>query len=90
MPRPDLIFLDLKMPGKGGLETLEAIKQTEAVRAIPVVVITTSALASDIAAAYHLGAAGYLLKPADINTFIHDIGTLCAYWCRLVRLPEPF
>jgi chemotaxis family two-component system response regulator Rcp1 len=88
-PRPDLILLDLKMPGRGGLTTLQAIKQIEAVRPIPVVVVTTSTLESDIATAYHLGAAGYLAKTADLTAFIETIGGMCAYWFRLVRLPEP-
>ncbi len=87
-PRPDLILLDLKMPGKGGLDTLLAIKLNDALRAIPVVVVTTSTLESDIAAAYRLGAAGYVPKTADLRTFNAAIETLCTYWCKLVRLPE--
>lgn len=87
-PRPDLILLDLKMPGQGGLEFLEAIKKDENLRAIPVVVITTSALEADVLSAYRLGAAGYVLKPADINEFIAAIHNLGQYWFKLVQLPE--
>ncbi|MCF8167028.1 MAG: response regulator [Rhodoferax sp.] len=86
--RPDLILLDLKMPGLGGLDTLEAIKRIDSLRAIPVVVVTTSGLESDVARAYQLGAAGYINKPADLNAFVAAVGVLCSYWCGLVRLPE--
>lgn len=87
-PRPDLILLDLKMPGQGGLEFLETVKQDENLCAIPVVAITTSALDADVLNAYRLGAAGYLLKPADIDEFVASVRDLCQYWFKLVRLPE--
>lgn len=86
--RPDLILLDLKMPGQGGLEFLEVIKKDENLCAIPVVVITTSALEADVFNAYRLGAAGYVLKPVDINEFVAAIHSLGQYWFKLVRLPE--
>ena len=86
-PRPDLILLDLKMPGQGGLETLRAIKQNDDLRAIPVVVMTASALEADVAAAYQLGAAGFVQKPVDLNDFMAAIQTLGEYWFALVRLP---
>lgn len=86
--RPDLILLDLKMPGQGGLDFLEIIKKDENFCAIPVVVITTSALEADVRNAYRLGAAGYVLKPVDINEFVAAIHHLGQYWFKLVRLPE--
>ena len=86
--RPDLILLDLKMPGQNGLEFLAAVKQDERLRAIPVVVITTSTLDADVLAAYQHGAAGYVQKPTDINEFIGAIEKLGQYWFNLVRLPE--
>ncbi|CAK0778125.1 Response regulator [Gammaproteobacteria bacterium] len=85
---PDLILLDLKMPGQSGLETLRAIKQLDSLRAIPVVVVTTSGLEADVVAAYHLGAAGYVAKPADLNEFMEAIRLLGTYWFKLVRLPD--
>jgi CheY-like chemotaxis protein len=87
-PRPDMILLDLKMPGLGGLEFLAQVKQDERLRVIPVVVITTSALDADVAAAYALGAAGYVPKPTDINEFVSAIRRLGEYWFKLVRLPD--
>ncbi len=85
---PDLILLDLKMPGQGGLEFLAAIKQDETLRAIPVVVVTTSLLEADVRRAYELGAAGYVQKPADLREFIATVRILGNYWFKLVRLPQ--
>ncbi len=85
---PDLILLDLKMPGQGGLEFLAAIKQDEALRAIPVVVVTTSLLEADVRRADELGAAGYVQKPADLREFIATVRILGDYWFKLVRLPQ--
>jgi len=87
-PRPDMILLDLKMPGLSGLEFLAQIKQDEQLRVIPVVVVTTSALDADVVAAYKLGAAGYVPKPTDINDFVTAIRKLGEYWFKLVRLPD--
>jgi len=85
--RPDLILLDLKMPGQNGLDFLATIKQDERLRAIPVVVITTSSLNEDVIAAYQGGAAGYVPKSNDIHEFVAAIRKLGEYWFRLVRLP---
>jgi len=86
-PRPDLILLDLKMPGQSGLGFLEAVKQDECLRAIPVVIVTTSMLDADVLASYRAGAAGYVPKSTDINEFIAAINILGQYWFRLARLP---
>lgn len=85
---PDLILLDLKMSGQGGLELLDTIKRDPELRIIPVVVVTTSSLNADVLAAYRHGAAGYVGKPADIDEFITAISKLCHYWFTRVRLPE--
>jgi CheY-like chemotaxis protein len=87
-PRPDLILLDLNMPRMDGREFLAEIKQDVELRDIPVVTLTTSDVESDIAASYHLGAAGYVTKPVDISQFIKAISQLGEYWFALVRLPE--
>ncbi len=86
--RPDLILLDLKMPGQGGLGFLQAAKRDERLRAIPVVVVTTSMLDADVSAAYCYGAAGYVPKSTDLNEFMAAINILGQYWFRLARLPR--
>ena len=86
-PRPDLILLDLKMPGQSGLGFLKELKQSEQLRAIPVVIVTTSLLDADVLAAYRAGAAGYVPKSADLKEFMAAINILGQYWFRLARLP---
>jgi CheY-like chemotaxis protein len=86
-PRPELVLLDLKMPGQNGLDFLAAMKEDVHLRSIVVVVVTTSGADDDVAASYQLGAAGYVQKPTDINEFVTTIARLCHYWFRLVRLP---
>ncbi|MEI8311135.1 MAG: response regulator [Verrucomicrobiota bacterium] len=68
-PPPALILLDLRLPKVDGLEVLRQIHEDEALKAIPLVVLTTSAADSDLAAAYHLGATSYQLKPANFEGY---------------------
>ncbi|WP_114418610.1 response regulator [Marinospirillum perlucidum] len=86
--RPDLILLDLNMPRMNGQEFLREIKADEALKSIPVVVLTTSEAETDIQSSYHLGAAGFIVKPVDINDFIEQVQQLEHYWFKLVKRPE--
>jgi CheY-like chemotaxis protein len=87
-PRPDLILLDLNMPRMDGREFLAAIKLEKDFSSIPVVVLTTSEVERDVIASYHLGAAGYITKPVDLQRFMAAIRDLGDYWFDLVRLPK--
>lgn len=86
-PRPDLILLDLNMPRLDGKGFLRRYKGMASLRQIPVVVLTTSEAESDIVDAYDLGAAGFIVKPVDIDQFINAIKALEEYWLSLVRRP---
>jgi len=88
VPRPDMILLDLNMPRMNGGEFLAVVKADEALKAIPVVVLTTSDVERDIIASYHLGAAGYITKPVDMEQFIDAIRQVGDYWFVLTRLPK--
>ena len=68
-PRPDLIFLDLNLPKKDGREVLAEIKEDPALRAIPVVVLTTSKAEEDVAMSYDHHANCYITKPVDLRDF---------------------
>lgn len=86
-PRPHLILLDLNMPRMNGHECLAALKQDQALRDIPVVILTTSEIERDIVASYHLGAVGFITKPVDVMQFIKTIGAMCNYWITQLGLP---
>jgi CheY-like chemotaxis protein len=84
---PCLIFLDLNMPKLNGLELLQILKTHDRFKIIPVVVLTTSNNDQDRQACFHLGVAGYMLKPVDYQQFVNMITTIDAYWT-LSELPE--
>ena len=86
-PRPGIILLDLNMPRKDGRDALREIKQDPDLRTIPVVVLTTSNAAEDIAASYALGANSYIRKPVDMPGLIDVMTTIGHYWFDLVQLP---
>ncbi len=86
-PRPDLIMLDLNLPRKDGREVLAEIKADQALRAIPVVVLTTSRAEQDILRAYQLNANCYITKPVDFNQFLEVVRSIEAFWLFVVTLP---
>jgi CheY-like chemotaxis protein len=86
--RPHLILLDLNMPRMDGRQFLTEIKRDENLRAIPVVVLTTSDVERDIVASYDLGASGYITKPVNFENLVVALRSLEGYWFALVRLPS--
>lgn len=88
VPQPDLILLDLNMPRMNGSEFLAAVKARESLAAIPVVVLTTSAVERDVENAYRLHASGFITKPADMDEFTAAMRSLLGYWLKLTRLPK--
>ena len=88
-PQPDLILLDLNMPGMGGKEFLRRIKGEENLKQIPVVILTTSDAERDIIDSYKLQASGYVRKPVTLEEFKEAMGKLKEYWFLLCkRLPK--
>jgi CheY-like chemotaxis protein len=67
-PRPALILLDLSMPGPTGLDALAAIRADDALRAIPVVILSTSRAPDDVRRSYELSASAYIVKPVDFDS----------------------
>lgn len=86
-PRPDLVLLDLNLPGIDGREILAGFKRDPDLRTIPVVVLTTSDADADVCEAYRLQANSYLCKPVDLDEFIELADAVCTYWFRYVTLP---
>jgi CheY-like chemotaxis protein len=81
-----MVLLDLNMPRMNGIEFLKELRSDDALRAIPVVVLTTSDDERDRVEAYNLNVAGYLLKPVTFVNFVEVMATLNKYWT-LVELP---
>jgi CheY-like chemotaxis protein len=86
--RPDLILLDLNLPRLGGREVLEAIKSDPKLRAIPVVILTTSNAEEDIIKSYELHANCYISKPVELDGFLKVVKSIEDFWFTIVRLPK--
>jgi CheY-like chemotaxis protein len=87
-PRPDLILLDLNLPRMDGREVLERVKGDAGLRAIPVVVLTTSEADEDILRSYDLHANAYVTKPVDVDRFIEVVRLTDDFFVNVVKLPR--
>ncbi|MEV8510197.1 response regulator [Actinoplanes sp. NPDC051475] len=87
VPRPDLILLDLNMPRVDGRQVLAAIKADEKLKAIPVVVFTTSAAPADVSSSYGAHANAYITKPIDLDQFDRVVAQIRSFYGHTVTLP---
>jgi len=87
-PRPGLILLDLNMPKKDGREALRELKADPKLKAIRVVILTTSKAEEDIVRTYDLSAASYITKPVTFDGLLDVVKTLGKYWLEIVELPD--
>ena len=85
--RPDLILLDLNLPGKDGREVLAEIKEDPDLCRIPVVVVTSSEAEQDILKAYNLHVNCYITKPVGLTEFVKVVKSIEDFWLTIVRLP---
>lgn len=85
---PALMLLDLKLPGMGGLDVLRRVREREATKRMPVVILTTSDDEHDIVAGYDLGVNSYIRKPVDFGAFTQVVDQLGLYWL-VVNTPAP-
>jgi CheY-like chemotaxis protein len=86
-PKPGLILLDLNMPKMDGREALAQIKSDPELRAIPIVVLTTSKAEEDVYRSYGLGANSYITKPVTFDGLTKVTQCLVDYWFNIVTLP---
>ena len=82
-PMPDLILLDLKMPGIDGFEVLRRIKNAPGIKRIPVVILTSSSEEGDRMLSYDDGANSYLVKPVSFSGFVKVVHQVGDYWLTL-------
>jgi chemotaxis family two-component system response regulator Rcp1 len=85
--RPQLVFLDLNLPKKSGLEVLEAMKGDESLKSMPTVVFTSSEAPRDIQRCYDLHANCYVTKPLNLEQFMGKVKAASDFWCRTAALP---
>lgn len=84
--RPQLILLDLNMPGTDGREVLATIKQDAGLKTIPCVILTTSSNPRDIADCYRMGANSYMIKPVNLERYTEMLLGIHRYWFKLVSV----
>ena len=88
MPRPDLVILDLNLPRKDGRQVLEELKADTGLRAIPVVILTSSRAEDDVAGAYDRHANCYVTKPMDFDRYLDVVGSIKRFWSTVAELPS--
>lgn len=86
-PLPDIVFLDLNMPGMDGRELLSFIKGDAILKKIPIVVFTSSKNEIDVYESYQCGANSYICKPNDFKDLIELLRGILHYWFEIVMLP---
>jgi CheY-like chemotaxis protein len=86
---PAVVLLDLKMPKVDGMEVLRRIKSDPAMKAIPVVILTSSREEQDLVKSYELGVNAYVVKPIDFQQLISAVKQLGLFWGVLNEVPVP-
>jgi two-component system, response regulator len=88
-PRPELVLLDIHLPKLDGHEVLRRIKADEALRSIPVVMMTTSERDDEILQSYKAGANSFVSKPVRFADFVDRVKNVKLYWVLTNLLPDP-
>ncbi|MFW5895141.1 MAG: response regulator [archaeon] len=85
---PDFIILDLNLPRVNGFEVLHTIKNKKELNDIPIVILSSSGIKSDILETYDLHANCYFKKPSDVGEFIEVVQTIGTFWGNIAQLPS--
>ncbi len=84
---PDVVLVDLKMPGMDGIVLVQRIRADERLRQLPIVVFTSSNEPKDIADAYKAGASSFVRKPIESGEFAGTVQKMAEYWLRINEAP---
>ncbi len=85
---PAVVLLDIKMPRLDGLEVLKRMRDTESLRRVPVVILSSSREESDLVHSWNLGVNAYVVKPVDVRQFFQAVQTLGQFWAVLNESPS--
>ena len=85
---PAVLLLDIKMPRMDGLEVLREVRSSDALKRLPVVVLTSSREETDLARSWDLGVNAYVVKPVDSEQFFQAVKTLGRFWAVLNETPN--
>jgi two-component system response regulator len=85
---PAVLLLDIKMPRMDGLEVLQALRQDERLKRVPVVILSSSREESDLARSWDLGVNAYVVKPVDADQFFQAVKTLGTFWAVFNEVPS--
>lgn len=85
---PAVLLLDIKMPRMDGLEVLREVRGSDALKRLPVVVLTSSREETDLARSWDLGVNAYVVKPVDSEQFFQAVKTLGRFWAVLNETPN--
>jgi len=84
---PDLLLLDVNLPKKNGHEVLQYVKENDAIKHIPVIMLTTSSSEKDINKSYDNYVNCYITKPVEVDDFMKVVSTIENFWISIVKLP---
>jgi CheY-like chemotaxis protein len=85
---PAVVLLDIKMPKVDGMEVLRQIKSDLELKAVPVVMLTSSREEKDLIASYDLGVNAYVVKPVNFRDFVDAVKELGVFWA-IINEPPP-
>ena len=85
--QPDLILLDVNLPKMNGHEVLKYIKDSERLKQIPVIMLTTSSAQRDINSSYHNYVNCFITKPVEVNDFMEVVSIIENFWVSTAKLP---
>lgn len=88
LPLPDLVLLDINLPGMSGMEVLNDIKSDSRTQHIPVVIMTSSRAEMDVARSYSLHANSYIIKPSSLDHLAEVVRTIEKFWFSLAVYPD--
>ena len=88
-PLPNLILLDLGLPGLSGMDLLQHLRGQSKTRDVPITVLSGSSFVRDVTKAYQLGANSFLMKPSDLRKFTAAIKETVDFWLGSTKLSSP-